>query len=68
MVISVDDASFYGLNATMTDLEADDAFIMLMHCSGGLSMINCTNIMKFIFKNSNNKLFNTTEEEVISSL
>lgn len=68
MVISVDDASFHGLNATMTDLEADDAFIMLMHCSGGLSMINCAKFMICIFKNSNNKLFNTTEEEVISSL
>jgi hypothetical protein len=68
LVISVDDASFHGLNATMTDLEADDAFIMLMHCCGGLSMINCAKFMIFIFKNSNNKLFNTTEEEVISSL
>ena len=68
MVISVEDDSFHGLNATMTDLEADDAFIMLMQSSGGLSMINCSGFMIFIFKNSNNKLFNTTEEEVISSL
>ena len=68
MVISVEDASFHGYNATMTDLKADDAFIMLMHCSGGLSIINCAEFMICIFKNSNNKLFNTFEEEAISSL